>query len=208
MKKLNYYFERTFSRREMLQLLGAVGLGSMAVCACQRRFVRPAAIIDLGPVTKLLDDKTHNRDRAALVMRDEQGWSVLSTRCTYDGCDLTYQPKSLLCVCCRSVFDHRGNVISSPAVDALPWFEIEYKEGNLYANTAKIVPATYRFNTPELQASLAGLLEQHKKERLEEAGKVPDALIPTDDGTVTRMFTEPATLPGDPNSIIPDGYAK
>jgi Rieske Fe-S protein len=136
-----------FSRR--LFLLGT--LASFFCIACERhKYIREEEQkemeLDLGPVKELLFTQTHLPLKSILLYRDINGWSALSTRCTYEGCDLTYQEPILLCPCCFSTYDmftglpHEG----STATRDLPWFEVTYKAGHLYAHPGKRVDRKWR----------------------------------------------------------------
>lgn len=160
--------------------------------ACNRhRFVRPSEDLDLGSVRELLYSQVHVPARAALVFRDINGWRALSTRCTYIPCDLTYQDPVLLCPCCRSRFDLEGRKLEgSLAPDNLPWMEMFYKDGRLYANPAKIVPATYRFTTPEIEASIKLLRERIKDEGVGDEAKIPEVLLGEGNRDSGKMFLD------------------
>jgi hypothetical protein len=98
-------FERRFSRRRALELMFNASIVSMFGLGCERhRYVRPAGELDLGAVKDLLYTRVHNHVKAVLLSRDADGWSALSTRCTYRGCDLTFQEPVLLCPCSKTRF--------------------------------------------------------------------------------------------------------
>ena len=127
------------SRRSFLKFAAFIAPSLLGVSAtvfgavgCQRhRYIRPEGALDLGTVRELLYTVVHVRNKAALVYRDDEGWQALSIRCTYDGCDCTYQEPILFCPCCKSQFDLKGGVLSgSHAKDNMPWMEINYKEGH------------------------------------------------------------------------------
>ena len=195
---------RVFSRRSFLKGLlcsapALVGASSMlGLLGCERhRYIRPAGELLLGSVRELLYSVVHVRSKAILVYRDVDGWRALSTRCTYQGCDLTYQEENLFCPCCRSYFDHEGNLIpGGKAEHPLPWVTMFYKDGSLYANPGKIVPPTYRFSTPEIEEAVRKLRERIKEEGLADEVKIPKILTGAGDGEPGTMFIEE-----DPNLV-------
>lgn len=191
--------EYRMTRRETLVVLtalcGAVALG------CDRRYDRPGGYHDLGEVRNLLLKEQHIRERSFLVFRDARGWSAMSTRCTREGCDLTYegfdnrfQVETLVCACCGAIFDHRGRVVKGPASEPLPYFEITYESRHLYANSNNRVEPSYRFTTPELEQAVIRLTEETSSEEDSQI-QVPKALLGSDDEqppVVTEDPTPPA----------------
>lgn len=188
---------KKISRRELLK--GALySLPLLYLPACTRHtYTRPAGELDLGTVKELLYSVVHVRNRAALVYRDINGWRALSTRCTYHGCDLTYQPPVLLCPCCKSRFDLEGRrVADAKAPYDLPWVDVYYRDGHLYAEPAKLREATFRFTTPEIEEAIRRLRQRVKTEGLEDEVKIAQVLQGGGDGEPGRMFIE-----NDPNLI-------
>ena len=148
----------------------------MFLNGCDKRFHRPGGEHNLGEVQYRLFPKQHIADRSMLLFRDEKGWWVMSTRCTYDGCDLTYQDQVLLCSCCKSAFTHEGKVINGPALDPLPFYEMFYKDKFLYAESGKHVKSDYRFTTPEIERAINKLRERIKKEGILPTDGIPPVL--------------------------------
>ena len=165
------------SRRSFLRF--GLAAGGLLLAACHKNYNRKAAVHRLGPVKDLLSAKQHNSAKRLLVIRDGGGWAALSTSCTYDGCDLTFQDSTLLCPCCRSLYDHMGIVMQGPASANLSWYEISYSEGNLFADSGKPVDASSRFTNPQLEAALKKLQEKLLAN--------PNLL---QDGTVPRIIRE------------------
>ena len=186
------------NRREAIRKVLLLGSSAFLSNACTRhRYVRPAAELDLGAVTELLYSTVHIRERAVLLNRDIDGWNALSTRCTYRGCDLTYQRPVLLCPCCRTRYSLNGKPHKGwPATEPLPWMEIYYKEGHLFANPAKPRPQTWRFTTPEIEEAIRELRRRVKEEGLTDELKIPDVLMGQGDGEVGAQFLE-----DDPNLL-------
>ena len=187
------------SRRRFLAgaaflLLLSAGVG------CKKQFRRPHGELDLGEVKELLDPKMHIPEKAMLLFRDDRGWSVLSTRCTEEGCDLTYQDETLFCPCCRSYYDHRGRVISGRAPANLPWYQIRYSDGRLYADPGKIVESGYRFQDPELEKDVSEMREKRREAGYTTKATVPENLTGKGSGDGAPMFRE-----YDPSELIGKG---
>lgn len=171
----------------------AAGLSlASGISGCVRhRYVRPAGELMLGTVRELLYSVVHVRPKAALVYRDVDGWRALSTRCTYQGCDLTFQEENLFCPCCKSYYDHEGHLYpNAKAQDPLPWMTMFYREGKLYAEPGKPVPPTYRFTTAEIEEAVRKLRERIKEEGLADEVKVPPILMGEGDAEPGTMFVE------------------
>jgi len=134
--------------------------------------------LDLGPVKDLLYTETHIPSKSVLLFRDINGWSALSTRCSYHGCDLTHQEPVLLCPCCSTPFDLNGVPYSGyTATHNLPWMEVSYKAGHLYAHPGKEVSKTWRFTTPEIEESVRKLKIQVREEGVSDNIKIPKSLL-------------------------------
>ncbi len=164
---------RQFGRREFLLTV----VGTFFFAACQRRFVRPGGEHQLGQIKDLLEPKTHLHKKALLLYRDPSGWSVMSTVCTFDGCDLTNQEKVLFCSCCNSKFDLRGKVLERPSTENLPWYKLSYTDGNLYADSGSVVDQNYRFTTRELEAEVNALKGLQASEGGDSGSKIPEVLL-------------------------------
>lgn len=193
-------------RRKFIRSLGSlVCLGSLGVLniSCERhRYIRPAEELDLGPVKDLLYDVSNQRNTSTIVFRDINGWSALSTRCTYRGCDLTYQQPVvgtplLLCPCCRTRFRMTGEPYEGwPATRALPWFAVSYRDGHLYADTSKHVSAKTRFTTKEIEEAIRELRRRIKDKEISDDVVIPEVLMGKGDRELGGMF-----LDDDPNLI-------
>jgi len=192
--------ETLISRRILLKALGAsiLSLSPLALSACERhRYVRPSVELDLGVVSELLYSVVHISRKSVLLFRDASGWAALSTRCTYLGCDLTYQEPVLLCPCCRTRYDLDGVPHQGwPAIHALPWFDITHRAGHLIVNPGKKRPASFRFTSPELEASIKKLKRRVKKEGMSDEVQIPEILKGKGDKRVGTMFLEE-----DPNML-------
>jgi nitrite reductase/ring-hydroxylating ferredoxin subunit len=162
---------------------------------CKRGYTRAASELNLGEVKDLLYNQQLVRDRDILVNRDPQGWSAMSTQCSYEGCALSYQEERFLCTCCGSVFDHGGTVLKGPAESPLPFFEVKYLDGNLYADSSKVVGSSYRFISPPLQEAITRLEERIKKEGTRSGSQIPDILLGKGDQTESGPMFEEKKLP-------------
>ena len=183
------------SRREFLK--GALAFAASTVFfGCEQTFVRPEQEFDLGEVKNLLYANQHLRSLSLLVSRDGTGWRTMSTRCTHDGCDLTYQQQNLLCMCCYSIFAHSGEILKGPARISLPYYRMSYREEHLYADTAQSIAPTERFTTPEIEAAIAGVKQRLEYESARPGARIPDSLLgqhgPADQ--VEGMFKESADV--------------
>lgn len=185
------------TRRRLLQYAGlavpsAVLASSAMLAGCERhRYERPCEELDLGPVKSLLYRRVHMRNQAVVVNRDIDGWSVLSARCTYIGCDLTYQEPVLLCPCCKTRFDLNGVPYAGwSATVALPWCDVYHRDGHLFANPCKHRSPTWRFTTPEIETAIRELRKHIKTEGLGDEVKVPEVLLGASDGEVGGQFLE------------------
>lgn len=183
---------KNYSRRDVLRVLGLSSLALLfpgCFSSCEKEaYIRPEGLYPLGDIMELLHPKQHVRDQAILVRLDDDGWSAMSGRCSHEGCDLTYQSNTLLCSCCRSVFDHFGVVLKGPATHNLPYYEMTFKHDQLQADTSKVVPQSYRFMKP----SIKDLVKELRLKAVEEGRgmvQIPKILIgQEDDRRVGSLF--------------------
>lgn len=148
-------------------------------------------IYDLGQVKDLLYTQQLLREFSILVVRDEGGWAAMSSRCSYDGCDLSYQSSSFVCMCCQSVFRFDGRPTSGPARQPLPFFQMSFRDEHLFADAGTVVPAPTRFMTPELSQALIRLDERLRIEGARPGARIPEALLgKTGTEDPTLMFKE------------------
>ena len=175
------------SRRSFI--LGSVSSLALFLASCDRhKYIRSKAQVglelDLGSVKSLLFSIVHVPLKSTLVFRDLDGWRALSTRCTYEGCDLTFQDQQqvLFCPCCKSAFETSGKPFEgSSAKSSLPWMEIFYKEGHLYARPDKVVDEKYRFTTPKIEEAVKKLRLQVRDEKVADGTKIPESLLGSKD---------------------------
>jgi nitrite reductase/ring-hydroxylating ferredoxin subunit len=179
-----------FIQHSLFVLLALLTLG------CDKEYRRPGGEHNLGEVQDLLYTRQLVRDRQMLVTRDAKGWAAMSTQCSHDGCELSYQDQRFLCMCCGSAFGHDGHVHKGPANNPLPYFGVRFVDGKLYADSAKVVSPETRFTTPELEKAIGSLAERIKKEGTRTGMRIPEILLGRGDGedTPEGMFKE-KTLP-------------
>lgn len=181
-------YKTAYSRREILRLMGLASL-ALILPSCKsierEAYKRPEGLYPLGDIMNLLYEKQHIRDQAMFVRLDEGGWLVMSARCSHEGCDLTYQSDTFLCSCCRSVYDHYGTVLKGPAISALPYYEMTFKNDQLQADTSKIVPESHRFMKPEIK----DMVQELRRKVLEEGrGQVKIPRVLTGKGSEEGAF--------------------
>ncbi|MBL7663226.1 Rieske 2Fe-2S domain-containing protein [bacterium] len=125
--------------------------------SCKRKYKRPAEQLDLGEPRNLLAPQQYLKHASILLFKDDRGFSALSMRCSYDGCDLTDGDQALTCSCCSSRYKLNGQVTRGPAAENLSFYEINFQEGHLFANSAKTVNQNYRFLSKELDELIKSL---------------------------------------------------
>ena len=180
--------KKTLSRRKFIGGLVALPVLSSPLIACDNRhFVRPGKQFDMGVVRSLLHPQLHISEKQLLLYRDAEGWSVMSTRCTYDGCDLTFQTDQLLCSCCGSEYSHKGEVFKGPTSHNLPWYEIFYKKTHLYADSAKVVSPSYRFTTPEIERALEQIGVKIRSKEIKPPSEIPEILLGQGDEIINEV---------------------
>lgn len=176
------------NRRRFLIQLG-IGAG-LFVIGCRRNVKRAAAVYDVGAVKELLYSSQFIQESALLVTHDDRGWAAMSTRCTYDGCDMSYQQDELLCMCCGSVYSHVGEVLQGPAKVSLPYFHLNFADDHLYADTEEVVSPMDRYTTPELELALKNLQERLRVDGGRPGAVIPDALVGRGGIPTKGMFLE------------------
>ena len=155
----------------------------------------------MGDLDQFFFTKVFLPDQKLMIFRDNEGWYALCTRCTYDGCDLSYQGKSLFCTCCGSIYSTNGQVLKKPSKRSLPWYELTFEENQLYVNTEKVVSSSYRFTTPELEDILKRLQVEIREQRIGDVD-VPKDIMGTESKPVRSMFTEGNQREIDERSMI------
>jgi len=175
---------RKFLFNSSVSLTWLVLSTSPFLIGCKKPYQRKPEILDLGPIKEFFFDVQHVQDVACLVYRASTGWAVLSTRCTYEGCELTYQENTLLCPCCRSRYNHAGIKISGKAPLNLPWYAMDIKEKNLVADAGKVVGPEYRFTIPELEDAINKIRQNISERGVKEGIEIPKFLLGSSDGEI------------------------
>ena len=171
--------QKLLDRRGFIRACGQLVATVVAVgiLGCERSYKRPGMLHDLGPIEELLYSEQFIRDRSLLLRRDGAGWSVMSARCTHDGCNLSYQDQVLTCVCCGSMFSHEGFVVRGPATTSLPYYELSVDDDHLIADANFEVPPTTRFSTPEIEQALQRVQEKLRTSAVRPGTEVPEVLL-------------------------------
>jgi len=166
---------RGFLRKSLLFLSGCLLLPGLSACQ-KEAYSRPARTYSLGEIRNYLFKKVFLREKQLLIVRKDKGWSALSTKCSREGCDLTYQEKTFFCPCCSSHFSHSGQFLTGPAKKDLPWLAISSK-GNLFSvDSGKIVPKNITYTTDEIEKVITeyGFVFKEVDEVDLEAVKLPE----------------------------------
>ena len=141
------------ARRDFLQRSGQFVLGActLACLGGTMRFALPDAAEEAPACFSLgepADFKTGTwtwlRDKGLFVLRESQGFAVLSSRCTHLGCTVQRSTEGFSCPCHGASYDHQGKVQRGPAREDLPWFEAWLAEGRLWVDLKKtLAPGTF-----------------------------------------------------------------
>ncbi len=188
------------NRREALKFVFLIP--TSIFFGCERSYERESGTFELGKVEDLLLPHQMIQNRSFLVYLDDGGWSALNTRCTYDGCGLSFRKDHLSCSCCRSVFQMDGRVEKGPAENPLTWHEISFEGGKLFADAGKPVEATYRFTNPGIEKAVARLRELVKEEGTNKPVVIPDVLLGDGGEPNSHMIDE------DPNAELERQFLK
>lgn len=73
---------------------------------------------------------------------EDGGFLALSRKCTHLGCTVPWSEKEnqFLCPCHGSAFDIRGDVVRSPAPNALDLYQVTIENNVVSVNTGKMIP--------------------------------------------------------------------
>ncbi len=160
------------------------------VLGCEKSFRRSAMRYDLGAVDQLLYSEQFIRDSSFLLKRDAAGWSVMSTRCSKDGCELSFQDQILTCSCCGSWFTHQGDPHRGAASSPLPYYRLSFEDDHLIADSGEEVSRKERFTTPEIEEILRRVRERLSREGIRPGVEIPDALLGHGSDDPQTMFKE------------------
>ncbi|MDD2941873.1 MAG: Rieske (2Fe-2S) protein [bacterium] len=114
-------------RDELGQVMRYVGAEDMALKIDARYELAPR-LLRLGLVRDLLFPAQKIEYASALVVRDDEGWGAMSARCSREGCDLSWEETKLVCPCCRSAWNLKGELLGGKARHPLPWFKVGLRE--------------------------------------------------------------------------------
>ena len=131
----------------------------VVVSACEQTKKRPYGYIRLGAVEALRVPATFREDLRLLVKYDAQGFSVMSTMCTYDLTPLTRvrvgQNFLFQSVYTTSRYDGTGVVLQGPTTEELPHYHLVLARASvngpldtLYVRVGVEVPADWRLKIP------------------------------------------------------------
>jgi hypothetical protein len=132
----------------------------LALCSCRQSVQRrPAGDFRLGKVIDLLAPETEMQKLKLLLRRDEKGFYVMSTMCTYDSTYLVRKKEGdreiYLSTYTDSKYELDGKVISGPAIADLPYYKLKYAAGSyespidtLFAEVGREVPRDWRLAVP------------------------------------------------------------
>ena len=116
---------------------------------------RPISYHRLGPLSDFTQPEIELDKHNLLLRRDDDGFYIMSTVCTYD---LTYLQRQniegkqiYVSSYSDSKYDLEGNVLSGPSVRHLPYYELKIDaatydgpKDTLYAYVGREVPKTWR----------------------------------------------------------------
>jgi len=138
-------------------LLLALSWGFLAGCSEGRE--RPPGYVRVGKARELLAPETFLYQRGLLIRRDERGFSVMSTQCTYDLSTLARKLNpagdTLVSRYSESTYRLDGSVLTGPARAPLPYYEAALDQGafdgpvdTLYVRIGKRVSPEWRLAVP------------------------------------------------------------
>ena len=128
--------------------------------SCHSSRERPFGVARLGKIGLFLSDETYVEDKDLLVRKDSYGFSVMSTRCTFDQSKLVRTVPGEKAVFYSSEngsrYDYRGRVLSGPATKNLPYYKLYIGAGahggpidTLYATVGESKPDNWRLVIPK-----------------------------------------------------------
>lgn len=125
------------ARDGFLYLSGVLALGGVLRFLDFELNPAPKTEFDLGPASNYtVDSDTLIPEAAAVILRNESGFTALSLVCTHLGCTVEQKPDGLTCPCHGSRYDQKGIVLRGPAKKALRALRIETtSDGRLILHT-------------------------------------------------------------------------
>jgi menaquinol-cytochrome c reductase iron-sulfur subunit len=147
-------------RRAFLRLLGkgSVALAFLVQLAAAARAFVPNVLYEPRRRFKLRKPKdyppgvTFDPDRRLFVVREDDGFHVVSSVCTHLGCTVQWKadPRRFECPCHGSRFQQDGTVIGGPAPRPLAWYAVALSpDGYLEVDSAEEVARGFRFTPPK-----------------------------------------------------------
>lgn len=143
------------SRRQFCESLAScLGLAAIAGCTTGQSSGTDAGgtcgsqNIDCGPSSTFVSEMpVYFATGLFFVVRDASGLFAVSAICTHEGGTINIVGNDYVCPRHGATFDFDGNVVSGPAVLALPHFEMcTLANGNIGVNPSVKVPATQRLS--------------------------------------------------------------
>ena len=183
---------QSISRRTAITYTSLL-IGSIA---CSRDpYKRPSARLNLGHIKSLAFSQVHLRDQSVMVFRDEEGFRALSTRCSYDSCDLSYHDRTetpyLICPCCKSIYSLDGIPTSrSTATTPLNFLDLYYKDNHLYAEASSVRPVSWRFKSEEIDEYFRAHGLKIKPQSISDGVHVPKVVLGGGDSSPGTMFLD------------------
>ncbi len=120
---------------------------------------RPIGYFRVGKLSSLAAPEIYDRDAGLLIRRDQNGLYAMSTLCTYDLSPLnivnTAEGRILASPETTSKYSMNGDVLSGPAVEPLPYFELVLDRGEIdgpidtvYAQIGRAISRDWRLKIP------------------------------------------------------------
>ena len=145
----------TVSRRQFCEgLAGCLGLAAIAGCTTGQSSTTDASdtcgsqSIDCGPASTFVSEMpVFFSGGLFFVVRDANGLYAVSAICTHEGGTINLMGSDYVCPRHGARFDLDGNVLSGPAMLALPHLAMcMLANGNIGVDPSANVPATQRLN--------------------------------------------------------------
>lgn len=137
---------RVISRRKAIGKIAGTCLFGAIMPACHQELKRHSSWHRVCALSELAEGWNPFSLLRLLICRQDQRegqielWA-LSLVCTHQTCLLkpVQMDHSFLCPCHGSRFDSSGNCLNGPAELPLPWYELQHRDGDIYADLAKTV---------------------------------------------------------------------
>ena len=139
----------------------SLALSLFVLIGCERTPLRrPFGEMRLGAITEFTAPETYLKGKHLVLRRDDRGFSVMSTECTYDLTQLVRksQPdgsRVFVSQYSESQYADDGSVLHGPATSNLPYYEMRLSLGTLggpldtlYVSIGKEVSKEWRLKVP------------------------------------------------------------